>query len=258
MKKTVFWSISIGALLIIAFSIFFNLYCLRIDSKISSLEATVNPKKNYKLNFNLEKPTLESLSNEVAKLNENKNFITDAYSTNLGWASLVLTLLVAGAFAIMALNIIVNSKRVDEIKDEFSKLLKSNIDEISKKSLEIEKEQYNFQSNFYMSICESKLEAKEYISSAKYCVVAIHYSIKTSLIFKEDISKNKLFDYTVTSFYNILISPNFNSNTSKAELEDLTTYFDSYFDKYKKDDSIYSKLSNSRNKLSKITTQDID
>ncbi len=86
-------------------------FCSSMEDRVIKLEQTVKAQSD----------SIATYKAKVAEVEKQKSFLGDIYSTNVGWASLVLTLLVGGAFAVMALNIIDNSGKVKEIKTDLVK-----------------------------------------------------------------------------------------------------------------------------------------
>lgn len=130
MNKKLCWTLLPVAVITVVFATFSFVYIWRLDSEISDLSKKAELLSNYNIKS---KSNIEIVSNEVAKLKENKDFIKDAYSNNIGWASLVLSIMVAGVFGLTVYNVVDNSGKVKELKEEFKKQTDDALSELSDK-----------------------------------------------------------------------------------------------------------------------------
>jgi len=209
--------------MLIAIIVYFSLYSYNQHLRILELEKKAELLSNDKLKISGD---INILANEVAKLKENKDFIKDSYSTNIGWASLVLSILVTGVFALTVYNVVDNSGKVKEVKSEFESevkkleqsyngkieaLIKSHeeiisINNSSKESID------NEMSKLRIMSLENKIELysrelsdyhdKKNISMVMYNCLNIVYS--SILIVKEKHKIGESYDYNIVIISNRL------------------------------------------------------
>jgi cell division protein FtsL len=147
-----------------------------IEGRVTKLEQTVKTQSD----------SLAIYKAKVAEVEMQKNFLSDIYSTNIGWVSLVLSILIAGVFGLTVYNVVDNSKKVKNITSEYSTLNKKLQKKFKKKTTYIEKYVYSIAYDLNRTNAILSLKEQSHTYSVYYHLNALKARIQLFNLLSDD------------------------------------------------------------------------